>query len=202
MSQSKVEKDRKNKVQAFKAQAKEQAKQAGIPKTHLVPLTEWETTDILNLRGDLLEAMEQQFVLTYQNLASAEQMVAEAKKEFQKAAQVMQMIMSTNIKAGKIRLKYSWNNGEDATEEDVKDYEAKMEKIREAQKKAFEDYQKQQNAEKTGLVGPDGQPVGTAQDLEDDTTDEAGDRATGMANEAAAAISQPENDAEVNTSAE
>jgi len=183
MSASKVEKARKDKVQAFKQQAKEKAKQAGTPKTHLLPLTEWNTTDVLDLGGDLAEALEQQFVLTWQTLSECEHNLNVAKNEFQKAAHILQMVMQRNIKAGKVKLKYSWNNGEDATEAEVKEFQAKLEELQAKQREAFEkakaEEQAQANAKKTGLVGLDGAPIGTDQDLDGDTKE------TAMENEAA-----------------
>jgi hypothetical protein len=168
MSASKTNKERKGKVEAFKEKAKEQAKQQAVPKTHLIPLTEWPSTENLDLRGDLMDALEQQMVATYQNLAQARQLLNETQNEFQKAAHVLQMIIQQNIKAGKIKLNYQWNNGEDATPEEVTQYETEMQKLRDLQRKQFEESQKQQNAAKTGLVGADGQPVGTTQSLEED----------------------------------
>jgi len=169
MSASKQEKERKSKAQTFKERAKEQAKQAKIPKSYLVPLTEWDSTQVLDLRGDLLDALEQQFVSTYQELQQAKGYLQNAEQEFQKAAHVVQMIMQANIKAGKVRVKYSWNNGEDATEQDIKEFEAKMQEIRDKQQKEFEAHQASLNAEKTGLVDPGGNPIGTTQNLEEET---------------------------------
>jgi hypothetical protein len=183
MSVSKQSKERKSKKETFKEQAKLKNQQEKIPKSHLIPLTEWKSTDILDVRGDLLEALEQQMVLTYQELSNAHAYLNNAQAEFQKAGRVMQMIMQENIKAGKIKLEYQWNNGEDATPEDVQKFEVKMAEIRAKQKELAETAKKEQNASKTGLVGPGGQPIGTDQDLE-------GDRATGMANEAAGDLSK------------
>lgn len=165
MAESKKNQSRQGKVDAFKQKAKEQSKQNKTPKTHLIPLTEWQSTDALELRGDLLEAMEQQFVLTFQSLQEARNILNETQNEFQKAAQVLQMVMQQNIKAGKITLKYAWNNGEDATSEEVATFEKKMNELRELQKKQFEDAQKKENALKTGLVAANGEPIGTTQNL-------------------------------------
>lgn len=166
MAESKTNKERKGKVEAFKEKAKEQAKQQAIPKSHLIPLTEWPSTENLDLRGDLMDALEQQMVATFQNLQQVRQLLNETQNEFQKAAHVMQMIIQQNIKAGKVKINYQWSNGEDATPEEVEQYEKEMQKIRDLQRKQFEEAQKQQNAAKTGLVGADGQPVGTTQNLD------------------------------------
>lgn len=158
----KKDKTRKDKVEKFKDNAKQQAAQAAIPKTHLIPQTNWNTTDVLDLRGDLLEALEKQMVLVYQNLQAAND-------EFNKAAQVMQMIMSTNVKSGKINLTYSWNNGEKATEQEVEDFKAKMKEIQELRNKQVQDLKRTENAAKTGLVAADGStPIGSTQNLDEE----------------------------------
>lgn len=168
MAESKTNPARKGKVEAFKEKAKEKAKQQAVPKTHLIPLTEWSSTENLDLRGDLMDALEQQMVATYQNLAQARQVLNEAQNEFQKAAHVMQMIIQQNIKAGKVKLNYQWNNGEDATPEEVTEYETEMQKLRDLQKKQFEQAQAEKNAQKTGLVSADGSPLGSTQNLDEE----------------------------------
>lgn len=176
MSESKKDLSRKEKAEAFKEKAKEGNKPE---KTHIIPLTSWEATDNLDLRGDLLEAFEQQLVNQFQAIKQAEHAIAEAGKAFQKGAHIMQMIMQDNIKKEKIKLTYSWNDGTDATSEEVADYEKKMNEIRELQRKQFQDYfdqkKKEENAEKTGLVNPDGSPIGTTQNLDgEDKIEEVG----------------------------
>jgi len=163
MAQSRKDPKRKKKLQNFKQKSKKMSEQQQTPKTHLIPQTEWNSKETLDIRGDLMEALEKQFYLTYQHLQQANQ-------EFEKIAQVMQMIFSTNIKTGKVKLKYSWNNGEPATDQEVKNYEAKIAEIRNAQQKQQEDLLKQENALKTGLVGPGGEPIGSTQNLDEPTT--------------------------------
>lgn len=166
-------KDKKQqKLQNFKNKAKKMAEQQKTPKTHLIPQTEWQSTDILDIRGDLLEALEKTLVGTFTK-------IQELNQEFNKAAKVMQMILSTNIKAEKIKLKYKWNNGEDATPADVEKYESEMAKLQEQQKAQYEqmiaqqkqnqeDAKKNENAIKTGLVDTNGSPIGTTQDLSEE----------------------------------
>lgn len=202
MAESKTNKQRKGKVETFKEKAKEKAKQEAIPKTHLIPLTEWESTENLDLRGDLMDALEQQMVSTYQNLAQTRQLLDEAQREFQKAAHVMQMIIQQNIKAGKVKLNYQWNNGEDASPEEVAEYETKMNELRDLQKKQFEQAQAEKNAMKTGLVNPDGSPLGSTQNLDEDDEDAATEALESESREAANTDGQPANDVEDNTSAE
>lgn len=179
MAESKTDKSRNSKVDSFKQRAKEEAKKAKIQKTHLMPLTEWEATEVLDLRGDLLEAMEQQFIAVWQNLAHAKHLVDQAQGEFQKAAHVMQMIIKKNVDAGKIKMKYMWNNGDDATEADIAKFEADLERLREEQaQKRDEELNEQekviqlQNAAKTGLVGTNGEPIGSTRNLDEDSADE------------------------------
>lgn len=154
--------DRKKKVEAFKQKAQQQAEQQAIPKTQLVPKTEWESTEILEFRGDLLHALEQMMVETYDHLRMANE-------AFSKTGNVLQMLISNNIKKGKIKLTYVWNNGEPATEAEVKEYEDKLAQLRKLQQEQMEKLKAQQNASKTGLVAPDGSPIGTDQDLDEGT---------------------------------
>lgn len=159
MAKSKTDPKRKKKLQNFKTKQKKMSEQQQVQKTHLVPETEWQSKDILDLRGDLLEALEQTYVETYKHLMAANE-------SFSKGGQVMQMILSTNIKAGKVKLNYRWNNGEAATEAEVKAWEDQMKALRAQQQQQVEEVLAQQNAQKTGLVAPDGRPIGTTQDLD------------------------------------
>lgn len=161
MPTSKTDKKRKDKKEAFKENAKKEAAQAAIPKTHLIPQTSWQTTDMLDLRGDLLEAFEKNMVLTYEALQQAQM-------NFSHAAQVLQMIMSTNVKSGKINLSYVWNNGEPASEEEVNSFKAKMEEINKLRQEQATKIKQEANSEKTGLVGPGGEPIGTDQNLDEE----------------------------------
>ena len=217
MSNSKQNPDRKSKVQAFQAKAKQENQQQQTPKTHLVPYTEWQSTEILELRGDLLQALEDQYVLTFQALIDARNQLAAAGENFQKSAHIIQMIMQHNIKLDKVKLKYTWNNGETPTEVEIKEYTEKIEQIRDLQKKKFEEAKAQENASKTGLVGVNGQPIGTSQDLTDlknilqgkevdEDENEKDSEAVGKANEAAGELknseTQPANNDDGETSAE
>jgi hypothetical protein len=172
MAQSKQSKDRANKKEEFKEKAKKEAAQAAIPKTHLIPETTWQTTDVLDLRGGLLEILEKQMVLTFEKIQQSIQVQEQIQAEFAKAGQVMQMIMGSNIKSGKIKLSYKWNNGEDATEEDVAKFKAQMEEISKKRIEQVEEFQKNSNAAKTGLVTPEGEPLGSTQSLDDDDDQE------------------------------
>lgn len=159
MAESRKNPDRKKNVDAFKATQKDQPKQKE-KREHLVPMTKWETTDILDLRGDLFEALENQLLETFVNLQQAQE-------AFQKAAQVMQMIIQHNIKKDKIKLEYQWNNGDPASEQDVAEFQAKLKEIQALREKQYEEVKKQINASKTGLVGANGEPIATTQNLED-----------------------------------
>lgn len=172
MAESRTNNDRKHKVDAFKQKEKQAAKQEARPRTYLIPNTTWESKENLDFRGDLADAMEHQMMLTFQALQESKRQLNEAAQEFQKMAHVMQMIIQQNIKAGKIKLNYVWDNGDPATDEDVATYESKMNELRELQKKAFEENRKKENGEKTGLVGLDGQPIGTTQSLDENLDQE------------------------------
>lgn len=172
MAQSKKNPKRKKKVEQFKETAKVQAAQKQIPRTHLVPTPTWQSTENLDLRGDLLEAFEQQLVI--------------AMDAIQKCGQALQYVMQMNIKSEKIKLDYQWNNGEKPTQEEIDKFLADQKTLMEERKKQMlemqETLQKQANqaiaetnASITGLVGPDGvTPVGTNKPLvdEEDSIDE------------------------------
>jgi len=157
----------KAKKEKFKQAEKQKAAQQAIPRTHLVPVPTWQSTDNLDIRGDLLEALEQ-------NLMAAMDAV-------QKCGQVAQYVMQMNVASKKITLNYVWNNGEAATEAEVETFKEQLKKLQEERTKQALDLQNQikqdQNAAKTGLVGVDGQPIGTTQDLEEDN-DETSDEQT------------------------
>lgn len=155
-------KDRSKKQEQFKQKAKQEAAQQAIPKTHLVPVPTWQSDDNLNLRGDMLEALEQQLMTAIDAI--------------QKCGQIAQFVMQQNIKAEKIKVNYVWNNGEPASEAEIATHKDTMKKLQEERQaqllKMQEQIQQDHNAAITGLVGPDGQPVGTTQSLDyDDSTD-------------------------------
>lgn len=157
-----TKKDRSKKKEQFKKQAKQQAAQQAIPKTHLVPVPTWQSNENLDMRGDLLEALEQQLMVAIEAV--------------QKCGQVAQYVMQQNIKSEKIKINYVWNNGEPATEAEVEAHKGELEKLRKKRQaqleKIQEQIQQEHNAAKTGLVGPDGQPIGTTQDLEEDNDED------------------------------
>lgn len=165
MAKSKTDKSRKKKVEQFKETAQVKAAQQQIPRTHLVPIPTWQSTENLDLRGDLLEAFEQQLVI--------------AMDAIQKCGQALQYAMQQNIKSEKIKLEYQWNNGEKPTEKEVEDFLAEQKKLQEARKQQMLDMQaeiqRQANHAKTGLVGPDGSPVATDQNLSEDEDQQAED---------------------------
>lgn len=162
-------KDRSKKKEQFKQKAKHQAAQQAIPKTHLVPVPTWQSDDNLNLRGDMLEALEQTLM--------------EAIDAIQKCGQIAQFVMQQNIKAEKIKVNYVWNNGEPASEADIATHKEALKKLQEQRQQQLlqmqEQIQQEHNAAKTGLVGPDGQPVGTTQNLEESTDEDLEQDSTG-----------------------
>jgi hypothetical protein len=176
MAQSKKDPNRKKKATKFKEQAKETAVKQRIPRTHLVPIPTWQSNENLDARGDLVEAFEQQLVLAMDALS--------------KCGQALQYMIQMNIKSEKIKLSYEWNNGEKPTQKEIDEFlelqkkatEARKQQMLELQDKLQKDANQtiaENNAAKTGLVGPDGvTPIGTNKPLEDeddsdeDSTDE------------------------------
>lgn len=156
---------KKKKLQNFKQKAKKMAAQAKEPKTHLIPNTEWQSNDILDLRGDILEALEKTLIQTFEDIQRINQ-------NFNNIGRVMQLILSSNIKAGKVKLGYKWNNGEEATAADIAVYESQMAEVAAQQKQqvteAINANKVNENSLKTGLVDENGSPIGTDQSLDED----------------------------------
>lgn len=151
-------KDRSKKQQAFKSKEKQKAAQQRIPRTHLVPVPEWQSNENLDFNGQLLDVAQQQFVVLNEAM--------------QRLGQVFHAVISGNIKSGKVKINYVWNNGEPATKEESEAYQKQLEDIKAQQKTFLEQTQQLQNAAKTGLVAPDGSPIGTTQNLDTETEQE------------------------------
>lgn len=140
---------KKKKVEQFKEGAKKAAQTAATPRTHLVPQTNWQSNDNLDMRGDLAEAFEVHMVKAFEAL--------------QAAGQAFQAMMALNIEAGKVKISYIWNTGEIPTEQEVTEYKAALEYMQ----KQREQFQKAQAGETsdTILETIGGQPL-TAENLE------------------------------------
>jgi hypothetical protein len=149
MAASKVNKDRSKKVEKFKQEAKKAHAQQQTPKTHLIPHTEWQSDAALEARGDLAESFERNLVTAYEAI--------------QRVGQAFQEMISLNINAGKVQLKYVWNNGEIPTDKEVEEYKAAMEVMQEARAKKMQEIQanlqKEATASQSGLITTDGQPL-------------------------------------------
>ena len=133
----------------FKAAAKKAAAQSGTPRTQLIPQTEWQSTENLDMRGDLAEAFEVELVKAYEAL--------------QRAGQAFQQFMSLNMQTGKIKISYIWNTGEIPTEKEVAEYKEALAYVQQERQKQIETLQgnieKGLEANKTGLVTAGGQPL-------------------------------------------
>jgi hypothetical protein len=112
MAESKKDKTRSKKAENFKKEAQKAAVQAGVPRTHMLPQTEWRSTDNLELRGDLAEGFEIQLVRAFEAL--------------QAAGQIFQQLMALNIQSGIVKINYIWNDGSIPTEKELADYKAAM----------------------------------------------------------------------------
>lgn len=140
----------KQKAAQFSEEQKKKirAAQAG-EKTHLIPDVEWQSADILELRGDVAEAIQNNLMAAYESL--------------QRAGQAFQVMLNMSIQKGKAKLTYSWNNGEAASEADIKEFQAQMEQINKMktdQLQKVQDVIAQEKGEpKTDLVTVDGAPL-------------------------------------------
>lgn len=165
-------KDRSKKKDNFKKKAKHEAAQKAIPRTHLVPVPNWQSDENLDLRGDYMEAIQQSVFEAYQHL--------------ERIGQALQIVLSLNVQVGKVKIDYVWNNGEKASEAEVEAFKKQMDEVKKQQELFAEQAKLQKNHSKTGLVGADGQPIATTQDLEEDSDSDE----------------QPSNDAEDQTAEE
>lgn len=144
-------KNHKEKAAAFSAAQKAKANHVQQPKTHLIPDVQWQSTDVLDLRGDVAEAIQNNLVAAYEAL--------------QKAGQAFQVLLSLNIQAGKAKLEYTWNNGEIPTEEELSSYKKQMDELQrlkaEQLKAASEGIadQASNKSPETSLVTADGRPL-------------------------------------------
>lgn len=138
MANSKHHKDHKQKLNQFKQQTMSNQKQSAIPKTHLVPHSEWQSTDKLEITGDQLERIDKALVAAYQAIQLAGKAYSEA--------------VNMNITGGKAKIAYTWNNGEPATVEEVENYKAQIARIDELRKQQIAEAQQ---AKEAGL--PDGE---------------------------------------------
>ena len=122
-------------------------------------------------------------------LEALEQNLMAAIDAIQKCGQIAQFVMQQNIKADKIKVNYVWNNGEAASEAEIATHKDTLKKMQEERQKQLlqmqEQIQQDFNAAKTGLVGPDGQPVGTTQNLEESTDEDLEQDSTGEGDESA-----------------
>ena len=145
-----ADKKRAKKVEAFKENAKKAAAQAATPRTHLIPQTEWQSTDNLDMRGDIAEQFEVQMVKAFEAL--------------QLAGTAFQQMMALNIQSGKVKINYIWNTGEIPTEKEVTEYKAAMEYMQK-QREQFQKAQAGETEPTTVLETVGGQPL-TAENLE------------------------------------
>ena len=158
MAQTK--KDRSGKAKAYGEKVKKQNEQSAIPKTNLIPQTEWQSTDILEVRGDMLEALEKHLTDAYNSLKLA--------------GQTYYAISQHNIEVGKMKLVYYWNNGEKATDDEVKLFTEKVKELKNLQEQrkaqvieALKNTPAPGSENATGLVTQNGAPL-TEENLEEE----------------------------------
>lgn len=153
------------------SQTQKEIAQAKTEKRFIIPQPSWQSTENMDLQGDVLEALEHTISNTFDK-------IQELAADFQKVTGVLQQIIGRNVKSGKVTLDYVWNNGEKATKEEAEKWQADFKLLQERRLAEAADAEKnriaQANAEKTGLVSPDGSPIGSDTPLEDSSpADEA-----------------------------
>ena len=159
MAESKTNKSRKKKVENFKEKVKEANQRAAIPKTQLVPQTVFQSTDILEIPGGLVDVMQQALV--------------EAHEALQRAGQAFQQFMAMNIQSEKVKLEYIWNNGEIPTPDEIAKFKEDMMKVQQLRQKQQEELvaqmEKDAKTPKTNLTTVGGQPL-TEENLAEENT--------------------------------
>jgi hypothetical protein len=168
MAVSRKRKKGEQNLKKFKEKTKKMQEQKSQQKQYLVPVPQWQSTENLDLRGDMLEALDNTLQETFGHLNQAFQ-------AFNKVGSIMQAVVATNVKSNKITLKYEWNNGEPATEQEVAEFQSKMKEVQEAHKRQVEEQLQMQNAQKTGLTDAIGNPIGTTQNLDETSDDQSVD---------------------------
>jgi len=154
MATSKKDKSRTKKTEKFKEEAKKANAIASQPRTHMVPQTEWQSGEMLDLRGDLAEGFELSMVKAYEAL--------------QQAGSIFQQFMAMNIQSGKAKVTYIWNTGAIPTDKELSDWKAGMELMQKKRETQMAELQKNLQEEANGgtvLETIGGQPL-TEQNLE------------------------------------
>lgn len=165
MAVSRKDKNRHKNLLQFKQkkmqQNEEGAKAQKEQKKQLYPQPEWQSDDDLIVKGHIVEAIQENFLSAYSAL--------------QKAGQAFQALIGQNIydeeknPGGKIKLKFVWNNGEDATEEEVANLKKmaqerdklmrKQQDGAEQSKADFTDGPDSEDTKSSGLVTAEGEPL-------------------------------------------
>lgn len=153
----KKDSSRQSKVDKFKEQAKKTASKGNVQRTHMIPQTEWQSDENLDLRGDLAEAFEVNIVKAYESI--------------QKCGQIFSQIIGANVQTNKVKVNYIWNTGEVPTPQEVEEWKQTMKFMQEERQKEIEKLQQKietnVEATQTGLVTAGGQPL-TEENLEDE----------------------------------
>lgn len=157
---SKQKPSRAGKAKAFSQQQQAIAhKRAERPRTQIVPSTQWESNDVLVIRGDLLEAFNKTLEVVYSGL--------------QQMGMIYQQIIALNVQneanpEGKIRFTYIWDNGEKVSDQDLEIFKRKMGQIqalRQKQQAEVEQLAQVKDSPKSGLVTATGEEL-TEENLE------------------------------------
>ena len=155
MASQKQKPSRAGKAKAYSQQQQSiAAKRAAEPRTQIVPSTQWESNDILALRGDLLEGFNKTLEVIYSGL--------------QQLGMIYQQIIATNVQSeanpeGKIRFSYIWNNGEKVSNQDLEVFKRKMGQIQALRQKQQAEVEQiaqvKETKSKSGLVTAEGIPL-------------------------------------------
>jgi hypothetical protein len=154
MATSKTDPSRKGKQKAFsQAQQAQATKKATGPRTQIVPSTQWESKDLLLIRGDLLEAFNKTLEVFY--------------SAFQQLGMIYQQVIALNVQSdsnpeGKIKFNYIWDNGEKVSDQDLEVFKRKMGQIQALRNKQAQEVQQLAQVKEgpqSNLVTADGQPL-------------------------------------------
>lgn len=152
MATAKNRPEQKQKAAKFSEAQKKNVRAAQADeKTHLIPDVEWQSTDFLELRGDVAEALQDNIMAAFESL--------------KRAGQAFQVMLNMSIQAKKAKLTYSWNNGESATESEIEAFKEQMEAFGKQQKAQLDKVSEvikegaTKSQPKSNLVTVDGAPL-------------------------------------------
>lgn len=128
----------------------QQNKQSEVPQRFLLPVPKWESKEMLEIRGDLLQAIDD-------NLSDAYAYQMETAKCLENCGKAFQAMMGHNLKNNKMQITYKWSDGTEATEDEIKAFQKQQEAVNKSKSNA---------GTTSPILGPEGQAIVYSDDAE------------------------------------